>query len=114
MSSGERKLWSSRGVPGSGPKWNVAAHTRPKRGATPEIRTATCRLLLVRHATAEGDGRFQGQQDVSLSTTGRRELQLLWDKCSNPPVRAVYSSDLRRGGQHPHALRSPFRWGVED
>ena len=113
MSSGERKLWSSRGVPGRGPKWNPAVHSGLKLGTTPEIRTAACRLLMVRHATAEGDGRFQGQQDVSLSTTGRRELQLLWDKCSRYPVRAVYSSDLRRASQTADALARQFGLSVE-
>ena len=113
MSSGERKLRSSRGVPGRGPKWNVTAHARLKLGATHQIRTATCRLLLVRHATAERDGRFQGQQDVSLSTTGRQELQLLWDKCSRHPVRAVYSSDLRRASQTADALACRFGLSVE-
>ena len=62
-------------------------------GAPAEI---SCRLLLVRHATAAGNGRFQGQRDVSLTTAGRQEVRLLVEKCSSHPVRAVYSSDLER------------------
>ena len=73
MSSGERRLWSDRDSPAT-----------------------ACRLLLVRHATAAGKGRFLGQRDVALTSTGRRELPALWMKCSRFPVRAIYSSDLRR------------------
>jgi alpha-ribazole phosphatase len=90
MSSGETKSWS---------RGSVAA--------------TTCRLLLVRHATAEGDGRFQGQRDVSLTSAGRRELRLLWDKCSRHPVRAVYSSDLRRASQTADAVARQFGLSVE-
>ena len=71
----------------------------------------TCRLLLVRHATAGGHGRFQGHRDVSLTSVGRRELHLLCEKCSRYPVRAVYSSDLRRARQTADAVARNF--GVE-
>jgi len=90
MRAGERKLWSN---------WGLAA--------------TTCRLLLVRHATAEGNGRFQGNLDVSLSSAGRRELQLLCEKCSRYPVRAVYSSDLRRARQTAAAVALNFGLKVE-
>jgi phosphoserine phosphatase len=81
MRTGEIKLWSNRRLPAT-----------------------TCRLLLVRHATAEGNGRFQGHRDVSLTSSGRRELGLLCEKCSRFPVRAVYSSDLRRARQTAEAV----------
>lgn len=55
-----------------------------------------CRILLVRHATAEGGGRFQGQRDPELTHAGHRELRLLCKKCSQHPVRVVYASDLQR------------------
>ena len=55
-----------------------------------------CRLVLVRHAIAEGGGRFQGQRDVPLTAEGRRQLSELVRKLSRYPIRAVYSSDLRR------------------
>ena len=73
----------------------------------------TCRLLLVRHATSEGNGRFQGQRDVSLTTAGRKELPFLVEKCSQHPVRAVYSSDLRRARQTAAAPAQNFGLEVE-
>jgi len=90
MSTGERRLWSNQNVP----------------------RTA-CRLLLVRHATAAGNGRFLGQRDVALTAAGRRELPALWEKCSGYPVRAVYSSDLRRARETAEAVARKFRLEVE-
>jgi len=85
MRTGKRKVRSDRGLPAT-----------------------TCRLLLVRHATAEGNGRFQGQRDVSLTGAGRLELRLLCEKCSQHPVRAVYSSDLRRARQTADAVARNF------
>src|SRR4051812_25921238 len=79
-------------------------------GAPAEI---SCRLLLVRHATAEGNGRFQGQRDVSLTSAGRRELNLLIAKCSLYPVRAVYSSDLERARQTAAAVARKFALEAE-
>ena len=90
MRTGERKLRSNRGLPAT-----------------------TCRLLLVRHATAEGNGRFQGHRDVSLTSAGRRELRLLCEKCSRYPVRAVYSSDLRRARQTAEAVARKFGLEVD-
>jgi broad specificity phosphatase PhoE len=90
MNSGEGRLWSDSG-----------------------LTATTCRLLLVRHATAQGNGRFQGQRDVSLTTAGRRELRLLCEKCSQHPVRAVYSSDLRRARQTADAVARKFGLDVE-
>ena len=72
-----------------------------------------CRLLLVRHATAAGQGRFVGQSDVTLTGVGRRELRALGKKCSRFPVRAIYSSDLRRARQTATALARNFRLKVE-
>lgn len=74
----------------------MATRKGPKNVALPP---GVCRLLLVRHATAEGNGRFQGQRDTELTREGERELRLLCDKCSQHPVRAVYSSDLKRARQ---------------
>ena len=55
-----------------------------------------CRLVLVRHATAEGDGRFQGQADVPLSSAGRRQLPTLCRKLRPYKITVAYASDLRR------------------
>jgi len=79
-------------------------------GAPAEI---SCRLLLVGHATAEGNGRFQGQQDVSLTTAGRQELDLLVEKCSQHPIQAVYSSDLERARHTACAVARRFGLEVE-
>ena len=78
-----------------------------------DIGTTTCRLLLVRHATAGGNGRFQGHRDVSLTSVGRRELRLLVERCSSYPVRTVYSSDLRRARESAAAVASEFGLEVE-
>jgi len=90
MRAGERKLRSNR-----------------------DLAATTCRLLLIRHGTAEGNGRFQGHSDVSLSRAGRRELRLLWEKCSRYAVRAVYSSDLRRARQTADAIARNFGLDVD-
>jgi broad specificity phosphatase PhoE len=90
MKAGGRKIWSDVRVPAN-----------------------TCRLLLVRHATAEGQGRFQGQRDVLLSAVGRQELPLLCKKCAHYPVRAVYSSDLRRARETANAVARGFGLEVE-
>jgi len=89
MSAGDRKLRNSR------------------------VDAAACRLLLVRHATAEGHVRFQGQRDVSLSSAGRRELPRLCERCSRYPIRAVYSSDLRRARETAEAVARIFGLEVE-
>lgn len=67
-----------------------------------------CCLLLVRHATAQGRGRFQGQRDIPLAQAGRRELPLLVKKCSQYPVRVIYSSDLRRARDTAGAMAQEF------
>jgi len=89
MSAGDRKLRNSQAV------------------------AAPCRILLVRHATAEGHGRFQGQRDVSLSSARRRELSRLCEKCSHYPIRAVYASDLRRARETAEAVARNFGLEVE-
>ena len=57
-----------------------------------------CRLVLVRHAAAEGGGRFQGQADTQLSPEGRRQLPGLVRKLGRYPITIAYASDLRRAG----------------
>jgi broad specificity phosphatase PhoE len=64
----------------------------------PAIARGVCRLVLVRHAIAEGDGRLQGQLDLPLMVEGRRRLRELVRKLSRYPIRAAYSSDLCRAG----------------
>lgn len=62
--------------------------TRPDQSA--------CRLVLVRHAAAEGEGRFQGQADARLSAEGRRQLPGLGRKLGGYKITIAYASDLRR------------------
>jgi broad specificity phosphatase PhoE len=57
---------------------------------------AGCRLVLVRHATAEGDGRFQGQIDAPLLPEGRRQLPGLSRKLRPYKIMVAYASDLCR------------------
>jgi len=90
MSSGERRLRSDRSFPAT-----------------------ACRLLLVRHATAGGKGRLLGHRDVALTARGRRELPALWMKCSRFPVRAVYSSDLRRARETAEFIARNFGLDVD-
>lgn len=65
------------------------------RGDHP-IAKGACRLVLVRHAAAEGDGRFQGQRDVPLTPEGRHQLSDLLQRLARHPIKAIYSSDLLR------------------
>jgi broad specificity phosphatase PhoE len=55
-----------------------------------------CRVVLVRHASAEGQGRFLGQRDAPLSALGRRQLPALVKKLRRYSVDAIYCSDLSR------------------
>lgn len=72
-----------------------------------------CRLVLVRHALAQGDGRFQGQRDVPLTAAGRRQLRVLVDKLEHYSVDGVYCSDLSRARATAVALARRFEVGVE-
>ena len=74
---------------------------------------ATCRIVLVRHATAIGNGSFQGQRDVALAAAGRRELSGLCERVSRYPVRAVYASDLLRARQTADAVARKLGLQVE-
>jgi broad specificity phosphatase PhoE len=53
-------------------------------------------VVLVRHASAEGQGRFLGQRDAPLSALGRRQLPALVKKLRRYSVDAIYCSDLSR------------------
>ncbi|HLG56554.1 MAG TPA: histidine phosphatase family protein [Vicinamibacterales bacterium] len=55
-----------------------------------------CRVVLVRHASAAGQGRFLGQRDAPLSALGRRQVPALVEKLRAYPVEAIYCSDLSR------------------
>jgi broad specificity phosphatase PhoE len=72
-----------------------------------------CRVVLVRHASAEGQGRFLGQQDASLSVKGRRELPRLTTKLASYGIEAVYCSDLRRARSTARAIARAAALAIE-
>jgi broad specificity phosphatase PhoE len=57
---------------------------------------APCRVVLVRHASAEGQGDFLGQRDAPLSLLGHRQLPALVTSLRRYAVDAIYCSDLSR------------------
>jgi alpha-ribazole phosphatase len=72
-----------------------------------------CRVVLVRHAVAEGQGRFLGQRDAPLSVKGRRQLPGLVAKIAKYHIDAVYSSDLRRAHSTARAIARSTQLPVE-
>ena len=56
------------------------------------------RLLLVRHAESVGNHelRLQGRAEFPLTDRGRRQADALAAALAEAPVRAVYSSPIRR------------------
>lgn len=71
-------------------------------------RNVACRILLVRHAVAEGNGRFHGHTDVPLAPEARQQLRVLVRKVSPYPIQAVYSSDLQRAHATAKAVARRF------
>lgn len=55
-----------------------------------------CRILLVRHAVARGDGRFHGHTDAPLAPAARPQLRALVEKLAPYAIDAIYTSDLKR------------------
>lgn len=55
-------------------------------------------LLVVRHGEAEGnrEHRFIGQQDVPLTSRGRRQVEALRSRLATAPISQVVASDLQR------------------
>jgi broad specificity phosphatase PhoE len=77
----------------------------------PASPNTACRILLIRHAVAEGNGRFQGHTDLPLALEARQQLRMLVRKLSPYPVDIVYSSDLERA--HATAKAVARRLDVE-
>lgn len=56
------------------------------------------KILLIRHGeTANADRRcYNGHYDADLSENGVRQIETLAERLNNEPIKAVYSSDLKR------------------
>lgn len=71
-------------------------------------------IYLVRHGETawNADGRFQGQQDVSLSERGCQQAQTVAATMTSLPLQAIYTSDLRRSAETAEAIAAPHRLAV--
>lgn len=65
------------------------------------------KLILVRHAEAEGNikRRFQGHIDGDVTENGLRQLECLSRRFSKIPIDVIYSSDLLRAVRTAEAVR---------
>lgn len=64
------------------------------------------RIILVRHAEAEGNAKrlFQGHSDAAVSEKGHKQLDLLALRCRNMDCTAIYTSPLRRARETAEAI----------
>jgi probable phosphoglycerate mutase len=71
----------------------------------PDQQQAT-RILAIRHGETEwnADGRIQGQLDIPLNDTGRRQAERLSAAVADENITALYSSDLLRAYQTAQAV----------
>jgi len=74
------------------------------------------RLLLIRHGetTWNAEGRYQGQTDVPLNETGRRQAQALAQRLASEEIDAVYASDLRRALETAKIIAAPHSLPVQE
>ena len=68
------------------------------------------RLILVRHGQTEwnNNGRYQGQSNVPLSETGRRQAKLLAKSFPVKQLDAIYTSDLDRAKETAECVGEKF------
>jgi len=68
----------------------------------------TTRLLLVRHGQTAWnvEVRFQGQTDIPLDETGKRQAAALSQRLAKQQIAAIYASDLSRAWQTAGAIQS--------
>jgi len=64
------------------------------------------RIIAVRHGETSWnvDARIQGQTDVGLNDTGRRQAQRVGRALAGEPISAVYSSDLERAHETAQSI----------
>ena len=64
----------------------------------PDRPNSSIRLLLARHGLTDWniERRYQGQTDVPLNETGRRQARALARRLAGEEIDAIYASDLRR------------------
>lgn len=67
------------------------------------------RILLIRHAQAEGNlyRRIQGRYDSLITRLGKKQIELLRERLLTEQIDAVYSSDLRRAMETAAAAAEP-------
>ena len=68
------------------------------------------RLILVRHGQTEWNagGRYQGQSNVALSDTGRKQARLLAERFPVKQLDAIYTSDLDRAKETAECVGEKF------
>lgn len=56
------------------------------------------KLILVRHGETDWnkESRYQGQTDLELNETGKRQVEMLRNRLADTPIDLVYVSDLKR------------------
>lgn len=66
----------------------------------------TTRIVLVRHAEAEGNAKrlFQGHSDAAISEKGKKQLDLLALRCRNMKRDVIYTSPLKRAKETAEAI----------
>ena len=68
------------------------------------------RLILVRHGQTEWNagGRYQGQSNVALSDTGRKQARFLAERFPVKQLDAIYTSDLDRAKETAECVGERF------
>ena len=64
------------------------------------------RIIAIRHGetTWNVDTRIQGQLDIPLNSTGRRQAKRMAQALGDEPITAIYASDLSRAWETAHYL----------